>query len=41
MDSSPDSSAPKPTRIAPIPTLDTQFFWDAADRSSVRRPAVR
>ncbi len=34
MDSSPDSSAPKPTRIAPIPTLDTQFFWDAADRSA-------
>ena len=25
-------AAPKPTRIAPIVTLDAKFFWDAADR---------
>lgn len=29
----PDApAAPKPTRIAPIVTLDAKFFWDAADR---------
>lgn len=25
-------AAPKPTRIAPIVTLDSKFFWEAADR---------
>ena len=25
-------AAPKPTRIAPIITLDAKFFWDAADK---------
>ena len=25
--------APKPTRLAPIVTLDAKFFWDAADKS--------
>ena len=25
-------AAPKPTRLAPIVTLDAKFFWDAADK---------
>jgi uncharacterized OB-fold protein len=33
MSQTPDTpAAPKPTRIAPIVTLDAKFFWDAADR---------
>ncbi len=27
-----EQQPPKPTRIAPIVTLDAKFFWDAADR---------
>lgn len=27
-----NTEMPKPTRIAPIVTLDAKFFWDAADR---------
>lgn len=29
---STEAAPPKPTRIAPIVTLDAKFFWDAADR---------
>ena len=33
MSQAPDApAAPKPSRIAPIVTLDAKFFWDAADR---------
>ncbi|MCC2655036.1 MAG: Zn-ribbon OB-fold protein [Panacagrimonas sp.] len=33
MSTAPETPAPpKPTRIAPIVTLDAKFFWDAADR---------
>jgi uncharacterized OB-fold protein len=33
MTTTPDPAAPpKPTRLAPIVTLDAKFFWDAADR---------
>lgn len=29
---STEAAPPKPTRIAPIVTLDAKFFWDASDR---------
>jgi uncharacterized OB-fold protein len=32
MTSTPEQSAPKPTRMAPIVTPESKFFWDAADR---------
>ena len=32
-DSTPTApAAPKPTRLAPIVTLDAKFFWDGADK---------
>jgi len=31
-DSATPPAAPKPTRIAPIVTLDAKFFWDGADQ---------
>jgi len=31
-DSAATPAAPKPTRLAPIVTLDAKFFWDGADQ---------